>query len=222
MSSRTPSTADVLNEWFRSRQIDVRVAIPGQVESYDPSKQTADIKPLVRDILIDADGGTITESLPVLPNVRVLHPRGGGFFAALPLKKGDFVQLLVNDRSLDQWRAKGTEGDPVDLRMHDLSDAVAIPAGYPDTQPLADAEADKLVIGKEGGPYACFDGTVVNIGDKAAEAFIARADKVDARISALEQAFIAHVHPTALGPSGTIVPTFTPGSSTAATKGKVT
>lgn len=226
--SYTPTTAEIIQEWMRSRMMMLRVAIPARVEAYDAAKQTVDVKPLIFDVHIDGDGGEIVESIPVLPGVRVMHLRGGGFFAAVPLEKGDFVQLLVNDRCLDRWRQKGTESNPGDLRLHDLADAVAFPCGYPDTAPLTDASSSAMLVGKDGGPVIKIDATTVSLWSKTATDFVALASKVDARVGALEAAFATHAHVvattgTATAQSGTaapVVPPYAPGSPTGSTKVK--
>jgi len=66
-------------------------------------------------------------SIAVLNEVPVLMPQGGGYQMKLPITKGDVVLLVFCDRSLDIWKSKGGEVDPIDLRQHHLSDAVAIP-----------------------------------------------------------------------------------------------
>lgn len=180
----TLNDAEVIREAIRTRITEVRVAIPAQVEAYDATAQTVDVKIVVKDVHTDADGNKLVESLPVLAGVPVLWPRGGGFFATMPIQRGDFVQLLVNDRDINGWRTRGRESEPDDLRTHDLSYAVAIPAGYPDTAPLADASATDLVIGKDGsGPLLTMKSTgEILIGRNATAAAARVGDAVQVTI----------------------------------------
>jgi len=64
--------------------------------------------------------------LPLLVDVPVVFPRGGGVTLTFPVKAGDECQLIFNDRCIDFWWQSGGVQLPVDPRQHDLSDAVAI------------------------------------------------------------------------------------------------
>ena len=110
----------------------------------------ASVKPTLKRPNPTRDGMEFLD-LPVLPRVPVVFPRAGDFFLSLPIVKGDRVLLVFADRSLDQWVDAGREGDAVDGRTHDLSDAVAIPGLYPTSEKLADAHAANMVLGKDGG-----------------------------------------------------------------------
>jgi hypothetical protein len=125
--SRRPA----LGEWFNEAAFialgKARVCLPGRVETYDPATQLASVKPLLQSLKRNANGSTEPASLPVVNGVPVLMPQGGGRQIKLPVAKNDVVLLVFADRSLDIWKSKGGEVDPVDLRQHHLSDAVAIP-----------------------------------------------------------------------------------------------
>lgn len=152
MSSRTPRLEEVLRLAYRTMQTDLHVALPGRVEKYDASTQKADVKPLLQRHLSIPEQGELIEPLPVITDVPVVFPRGGGFFLSLPLAVGDHVLLVFNERSIDKFVAgDGGDTDPIDLRMHSLSDAVAFPGFYPSQKALGDASGDALVLGKDGG-----------------------------------------------------------------------
>ena len=151
--STTPTWADVILRALDSRLCEVHVALPGRVESYDPAKQTADVKPVVKSP-IRKEGGTelLSEELPVVPSVPVLFPRAGEFFVSLPVKAGHFGLLVFNDFSIDRFRALGEDAAPGDSRCHTLTGAVFLPVALtPSAQKLADAHADNLVVGRDGG-----------------------------------------------------------------------
>jgi hypothetical protein len=84
-----------------SRLRELHTALPCRVESYNASKQTADVLPMIKRQVPDGDGGYTLEDLPVLPNVPVAFPRGGGgFFMSFPLQKGDFVFVVFSERAI--------------------------------------------------------------------------------------------------------------------------
>lgn len=108
----------------------LHTALPGRVESFDPTTGRATVQPVVKKRY--ADGRV--ESLPVVPNVPVVWPRTGAAALSLKLVKGDGVLLVFAERALERWLALGGEQEPGAPRRHDLSDAVAIPGLYPFTE----------------------------------------------------------------------------------------
>ncbi|TQE99505.1 MAG: phage baseplate protein [Spiribacter salinus] len=104
----------------------LRVALPAQVESYDPGTQRASVKPLINRNYAD---GAVAE-MPVIAGVPVVWPRGSGASLTMPLNRGDGVLLVFSDRSMDEWLGSGGAATPSDRRKHDLSDAIAVPGLY--------------------------------------------------------------------------------------------
>ena len=207
-----------------SRLRELHTALPCRVESYDASKQTADVLPMLKRQVPDGEGGYTLEDLPVLPSVPVAFPRGGGFFVSFPLQKGDFVFVVFSERAIGAWRQKGQATTPGDLRMHSLAGAVALPCLYPSDDALDDAHASNMVIGKDGSTaqiHLKSDGTVHLGGENGAQ-FVALATDVLNRLSAIVSSFNGHQH----GETGgtTTVPTVLMSSpaSVAASKVKAT
>jgi hypothetical protein len=99
----------------------LRVALPGVIVSFDAEAQTASVQPLIKQVM--ADGAT--QLLPVLQDVPVSFPRGGGFVLTFPVSEGDECELTFHDRCIDGWWASGNPSEPLDYRIHDLSDATA-------------------------------------------------------------------------------------------------
>ena len=149
----TPSWADVILRAMDSRLCELHVALPGRVETYDPATQTADVKPMIQNVVREEAGTELVpEELPVVPTVPVLFPRAGAFFVSLPVKPGDFGMLVFNERSIDRFRAIGEDDPPGDNRCHSLAGATFLPCALvPSKQKLADAHPDNLVVGRDGG-----------------------------------------------------------------------
>jgi len=120
----------------------LRVALPGVILSFDGEAQTASVQPLISQVMVD---GT-TQLLPVLQDVPVSFPRGGGFVLTFPVGPGDECQLTFNDRCIDGWWASGNPSEPLDYRVHDLSDATAQVgiSSKPNVVPGFDASATAL------------------------------------------------------------------------------
>jgi hypothetical protein len=219
MSENEPDLQDVLNTWFSSFSRDLRTAFPGKVQSYDASKRTADIRPMVKQSLEDEDGNFVSEELPMLPSVPVLFPRMGAWSMTFPVAAGDWVLVIACESSIGHVRATGEIAEPGDLRRHHLSHAVALPGFFPSTPAPAAASTTALVIGKDGGvKVALDDDGVVHLASNPAAQFLALSNKVDAALSNIVSAFNSHGH-GGNGASPPAVP-LTPQGSTASTKVK--
>lgn len=126
----------------------VWAALPGIVQSYNASEQTADIQPAVMNGYTDEAGNRAPETLPVIPRVPVVFPGAGSYSITWPLAVGDTVLLVFSSRSIDTYLSQGGVVDPRDDRRHSLSDAVAIPGLRTYKAPIASAtaSADALVL----------------------------------------------------------------------------
>jgi len=116
---------------------DLHVALPGRVTKFDATTQKASVEPTIGR-RFGRYGDRVDEILPVLTNVPVVWPRGGGFVLQFPLTVGDFVLLVFSERSYDEWLTKGgSRVVPQAERRHHLTDAVAIAGVYPDPDVLS-------------------------------------------------------------------------------------
>lgn len=188
--SLEPELPEVLDDHRQAILGELHISMPGRVKSYDAAKQTAEIIPCVRGTIPDGDGNTLHEDLPVIPNVPIAWPRGGGFYMHFPLAVGDHVWLVFNTTSFAQWRATGEVSDPGDLRRGTLSYPWAYPGAAPDAQALSDAPAGQAVLG----------GGVFRVGGPSA-VFVSQATKVDQALAQLKAA-ISSAASTEAGASG--------------------
>lgn len=178
MSDRAPSFAEVVTRAIDSRLIDLHTALPAKVTRYDASKQQCDAKPLIKSFYETEEGTWVSSSLPVVTNVPVSFPGGGGFRLVFPLQPGDIVLLVFAEGSLDKWLAQGGEVDPIDPRRHALSDAIAIPGLRSFNEPWSDAEGSFITLGSDSGSAD----------------FVALAAKVNARLDAIQTTLAGHQH----------------------------
>ena len=114
-----------ITDAIQRRLVDIHTSMPGIVESYDKTNQVADVTIAMNRTKID---GTSVPAIK-LPNVRVRFEKTQDAAITHPLKKGDEVLLIFNERDVDAWRGNGTIGTPQTNRRFSLSDVVAIP-GY--------------------------------------------------------------------------------------------
>lgn len=124
--TRSGALAEVLASERKVLSEQMRVAMPGIIQSFDPDAVTALVQPAIRYIERDNDGNTSTQDYPLLVDVPVVFPRGGGCTLTFPVKEGDECLVIFADRCIDFWWQSGGIQEPVDGRMHDLSDAFCI------------------------------------------------------------------------------------------------
>lgn len=104
----------------------LRVAIPGIVESFDAEKQTVSVQPTITENIQVGEEAAKATPLPVLTDIPICFPRAGGYSLTLPIKKGDECLLVFADMCIDGWWQSGGVQDQMETRRHDLSDAFAI------------------------------------------------------------------------------------------------
>lgn len=119
------------------RQAEIWTALPGIIQSFNPIALTVTVQPAIQGSITAADGSVFRVNLPVLPDVPVAFPHGGGFSLTYPLKAGDEVLVVFASRCMDAWWQSGGVQAPAEQRMHDLSDGIAIPGPW--------SQAHKLV-----------------------------------------------------------------------------
>lgn len=124
--TRSGALAEVLASERKTLNEQLRVALPGIIQSFDPDAVTAVVQPAIRYIERDNDGNKSTKDYPLLVDVPVVFPHGGGCTLTFPVKEGDECLVIFADRCIDFWWQSGGIQEPVDGRMHDLSDSFCI------------------------------------------------------------------------------------------------
>lgn len=131
MADKNPALATLasnIKQGIESRLKELHTSMPGIVESFDAENQLVTVQPAIRRIFITRDGDKeilVPSDLPILINVPVIFPRGGGFSLTFPVKKGDECLLTFCERSIDNWHETGKIKVPGAKRFHSLSDATA-------------------------------------------------------------------------------------------------
>jgi hypothetical protein len=111
---------------FEAMSADFWTALPGIVVSYNAVKGTCTIQPTIQAIVTDIRGKQTPVTLPLLLDVPVVYPGGGGFVATFPIQIGDEALVVFSARCIDGWWQNGGVQPQAELRMHDLSDGFAI------------------------------------------------------------------------------------------------
>ena len=103
----SPAERDALKRDFFSS---LHCALPGNIVSFDPETQTAEIQPAVKV-------GSLT--YPVLADVPVFMP------VPFEVNPGDACLVVFADCDIDAWFESGEAEVPPSGRMHSLSDGFA-------------------------------------------------------------------------------------------------
>lgn len=181
-----PTLAEIIREAIASHMLDLHVAMPAEVVSFDRATGTCEVKPKIRRAIHDTAGEVQHEELPNIPNVPVHYPRSAVFSMTWDLVEGDHVLLVFNSSAIGNWRETGDLSNPGDLRRHDLSYPVAF-AGIAPKGDVLPSAADAAVLEVEA-PY-----THVQVGAAATD-FVAMNQKVLDELTALHTSVKAHIH----------------------------
>ncbi len=153
MNTLSQTAGGELTRWRLQREellSNLRVALPGIIQSFNPAAGTAVVTPALREILTNRAGEKIHLALPDLPDVPVVMPHGGGYGLTLPIAPGDECLVIFADMCIDAWWQSGGVQNQVEQRRHDLSDAFAIPGPFSRPRLTAPIPADALEIMSPG------------------------------------------------------------------------
>ncbi|NHB61255.1 phage baseplate assembly protein V [Photorhabdus sp. RW14-46] len=102
------------------------VSLPCIIQSFNADAVTITAQPAIRWKIRQKDGELESVSLPLLVDVPVIFPRGGGVTLTFPIRAGDECLVVFADRCIDYWWQSGGVQEPVDPRQHNLSDGFAL------------------------------------------------------------------------------------------------
>jgi len=134
---------------LEGHQAKMWTALPGIIVSYDPARQTCSVQPAIRGSVTNETGQAQAVNLPLLVDVPVQFPRGGGFACTFPLIAGDDVLVVFASRCIDAWWQSGGIQRAMEARMHDLSDGFAIPGPTSQPRKLSNVQTDGIELRDE-------------------------------------------------------------------------
>lgn len=131
-------TAEI-DELFWQKLVELRVAIPAVVVSFDATTQTVTVQPTIQENVL-RNGVSVPVNLPQIPMMLLGMMRFGGFNIVAQPAAGDEGMIVFADMCMDDWRQRGApsiSGNPspsmpgqLETRRHDLSDGIFIPIGW--------------------------------------------------------------------------------------------
>lgn len=153
----------------------LHVALPARVEKYDPKSLRAEVTLLNKQKVQSEE-----MKFPPIIECPVRTLKAGPFTIRPPYQKGDVVQVLFNERALDQLLITGKPESVLFKRRHSLDDAVVIgglkiesesdlPEDYTEDLLVLNQEVGDYLIMKKGGglDIGLSAGSLVQIGTLA-------------------------------------------------------
>lgn len=107
-------------------QSGIWTALPCIIVSFDAVAMTCVAQPAIQGNIRQEDGTFVDVNMPLLLDVPVIFPSGGGFTLTFPIAAGDEALVVLASRCIDSWWQLGGIRPQAELRMHDLSDSFAL------------------------------------------------------------------------------------------------
>ena len=117
-NSKPTLESTILNS-IRGSLVDTHTTLIAKITKVN--QKTIDCKPVISRLVNDK-----TVDLPVFIEVPIINFLGGSSSIQMPLAVGDYVILLVMERCFDNFYAGNDFQPPLEARIHDYSDSIAI------------------------------------------------------------------------------------------------
>jgi hypothetical protein len=150
--------AENILQLIDKRLAETHVSMPAKINSYDSSKQRAEIEILVKQSA--RYGDKVLEEAVIIPDVPVIFPAASGTsFITFPVASGTLGEVRFSDVAIDSWiESDGKAALSTKLeRHHDFSDCYFTPGLRPYSQKL-DGFSDSAVVIRNNG-------STVEVGD---------------------------------------------------------
>jgi protein gp138 len=186
MTDRVDSLAELIRLALDARALDTHTALPCKVLAYHPATQRAQLQPLVTRAVPSSDNPVLAflyEVLPVLHEVPVAFPRGGGTSITWPITTGDTLLVIFAEADIAGWVSTGQLSNPDDVRRHGLHGGIAIPGLGADLEPLLSAVDPGIVLTAD----------TIKLGAVSAAQFVALATLVEQLVFQLANAIVTSV-----------------------------
>ena len=144
-----PTLVDLIKTAIFSALTETHTCMPGIIDSFDASTQTATVLPAIQRLPKKAED--TPANIPPVVQVPVIFPSAGGYSITFPVAHGDEVLLIFSERALDSWQQAGGIRPPASLRHHDYTDAVAIIGLHSNPKALSSYATDGLEIRNDAG-----------------------------------------------------------------------
>ena len=157
---------EVFRAAIRSLQSSIWTCLPGSITSFDPVMVMASVQPGVSGQIKSPDGTLTSVNFPVLTDVPVMFPRGGGATLTFPIRPGDECLIFFASRAVDGWTQSGGIQPPSDDRKHAMADAFVLAGPQSQAKRLTGISVSTTQLrSDDGATYVELDpaGKIVNV-----------------------------------------------------------
>ena len=117
-NSKPTLESTILNS-IRGSLVDTHTTLIAKITKIN--QKTIDCKPVISRLVNDK-----TVDLPVFIEVPIINFLGGSASIQMPLAVGDYAVLFVVERCFDEWYSGNDFKPPLEARIHDYSDCLAL------------------------------------------------------------------------------------------------
>lgn len=147
----TPDLIDNIQDIIRATLVELNTCMPGVIVSYDAATSRCDVSPGFARKFIDPSLGDTSDGVTFradITDVPIMFPRGKDGGITFPIAPGDPVLLVFSQRALDDWKDVGGAAVPPSARLHNITDAIAIPGLFslPDAVSAKTPPSDKTAV----------------------------------------------------------------------------
>lgn len=129
-------------------------SMPGIVQSFSAGAITATVQIAIKGVVHTPSGQAQFVNMPLLVDVPVHFPRGGGCTLTFPVAKGDECLVVFAARCIDSWWQSGGVQAPAEQRIHDLSDGFAFVGFFSQTTKISGiSTASAQLRSNDGSTY---------------------------------------------------------------------
>lgn len=150
-------------------QKELWTALPAIIQSFDPVAMTCTAKPTVRIPIQQGSDPVQWVEIPLLLDVPVFFPSGGGYTLTFPVTAGDEALIVFASRCIDGWFGTGEISDLPYLRLHDLSDGFAFVGFRSSPKTIANVSTTSIQLRNNAGNnlVEIKNGGIININSTA-------------------------------------------------------
>lgn len=176
LNERSDDQAAALGALIGDAMAGMWTAMPAIVQSFNADAVTVSAQPAIQGVTTDEAGNQTAVNLPLLVDVPVYFPRGGGCTLTFPVKSGDECLIVFASRCIDTWWQSGGVQPPMFSRTHSLADGFAFVGVQSQANKISNISTSAVQLRSDDGQaYAEIDPsshkvTVKTTGDVSTQA----------------------------------------------------
>ncbi len=129
-------------------------AMPAVAKEDTKDGHTGQLQIALNATVIDGDGKKTNVPYPLIDDVPIHHHGGGKNVHTMPYAKGDEILAIMPSRPIDTWHQNGgTENNPIDARLHHLSDAMTLRGFRSDPRKIKNVSNESAQNRSEDGKH---------------------------------------------------------------------